>query len=121
MSEIDYQVEEKGDIYILRMNGTINTQTLPKYREIVDNLMKELDVVHKDHLKFIVDYGGIDDVDSSAVANILDRLKNSVRSDHKVVFINVPQKFKSLVDIFKMGDSIKMYDSQKDAEEYLSS
>lgn len=121
MSEIGYKVEEKGDTYILRMSGTINAQTLPQYRDIVDGLMVKFDVAHRDHLKFIMDYSGIDDVDSSTLANILDRLKNDVKSDHKVVFVNVPEKFKSLLTLFKMEDAIEVYDSQEEAEEALSS
>lgn len=120
MSEIKHKVEKKGDIYIFRMSGAINAQTLPQYREVIDNLIKEIDAAHKSNLKFIMDYGGIDDVDSSALANIVDRLKNDVRCDHKVMFINVPEKFKELLALFKLGNSIEVYDSQQEAEEALS-
>ncbi|MCK5014247.1 MAG: STAS domain-containing protein [Candidatus Omnitrophica bacterium] len=119
MSEIGHKVEKKGNIYIFRMSGTINAQTLNQYREIIDDLMKEIDVSHQNDLKFIMDYSGIDDVDSSALANIVDRLKNDVRYDHKVMFINVPEKFKDLLEIFKLKDSIEVYDSQQEAEEAL--
>jgi len=120
MSHIDYEVKEDGDIYTLRMNGAITAQTLPQYRKIVDKLMVELDVTNKDNLKFIVDYGGISEIDSAALANILDRLKNDVRSDHKVVFINVPDKFKSIVELHNMQDTIHIYGSEKEAKEALN-
>ena len=119
MSEIRHKVEKKGDIYIFRMSGTINAQTLPQYREVIDDLIKEIDAPHKSNLKFIMDYGGIDDVDSSTLANIMDRLKNDVRRDHKVMFINVPEKFRSLLALFKLEDFIEVYDSQQEAEEAL--
>ncbi|MCK5178090.1 MAG: STAS domain-containing protein [Candidatus Omnitrophica bacterium] len=119
MSEIRYEVDKKGNIYIFRMSGTINAQTLPRYREVIDNLIEEVDAEHKSDLKFIMDYGGIDDVDSSALANIVDRLTNDVRYDHKVMFINVPEKFKELLALFKMENSIEVYDSQQEAEESL--
>ncbi len=121
MSDINYKVEEKGDFLILRMEGVINAQTLPQYRGIVDSLMTKYDVANKDNLKFIMDYAAIGDVDSATLANILDRLKNDVRSDHKVAFINVPEKFKSLLTLFKVGDAIRVYDSQEEAERELSS
>ena len=120
MNDIGYKVEEDGNIYTLRMSGEITAQTLPLYRKIVDNLMKELDVENREDLKFIVDYGGISDIDSTALANILDRLKNDVRSDHKVVFINVPEKFKSIVELHKMKDAIQIYGSEEEAKEALS-
>lgn len=41
MSEIEYEVEEDGNTYILRMKGVITAQTLPEYRKIVTNLMEE--------------------------------------------------------------------------------
>lgn len=119
MSEIRYKTEKKGNVYIFRMSGVINAQTLPQYREIIDNLVSEIDASHKSDLKFIMDYGGIEDVDSSALANIVDRLKNDVRCDHKVMFINVPEKFRELLALFKMEDSIEVYDSQQEAEEAL--
>ena len=119
MSEVGYTVENEGDIYTLRMSGTINAETLPRYREIVDNLMKELNVAERDNLKFIVDYGKIDDVDSAALANILDRLKNDVRRDHKVVFINVPEKFKAILEIHKMENLVEIYASEQEAKAAL--
>ena len=119
MNDIGYKVEEDGNIYTLRMSGEITAQTLPLYRKIVDNLMKELDVENREDLKFIVDYGGISDIDSTSLANILDRLKNDVRSDHKVVFVNVPEKFKSIVELHKMENEIQIYGSEEEAKEAL--
>jgi len=120
MTNIDYNVKEDGNVYTLRMNGEITAQTLPQYRKIVDDLMVELDVQNKNDLKFIVDYGGITNIDSAALANILDRLKHDVRSDHKVVFINVPDKFKSIVELHKMNDTIQIYGSEEEAKEALN-
>jgi ABC-type transporter Mla MlaB component len=94
---------------------------LPQYREVIDSLMSEIDAPHKSDLKFIMDYGGIEDVDSAALANIVDRMKNDVRCDHKVMFINVPDKFRDLLALFKMESSIEVYDSQQEAEEALGS
>ena len=119
MSNMSYEIVEDGNTYTLRMIGEITAQTLPQYRKIVDDLMVELDVVNKTDLKFIVDYGGITAVDSSALANILDRLKHDVRSDHKVVFIKVPDKFKSIVELHKMEDKIKIYESEEEAKEAM--
>ena len=119
MSNMSYEIVEDGNTYTLRMIGEITAQTLPQYRKIFDDLMVELDVVNKTDLTFIVDYGGITAVDSSALANILDRLKHDVRSDHKVVFINVPDKFKSIVELHKMEDKIKIYESEEEAKEAM--
>jgi len=119
MNDIGYKVEEDGNIYTLRMSGEITAHTLPQYRKIVDDLMIELDVNNRDGLKFIVDYGGISNIDSTALANILDRLKNDVRSDHVVVFVNVPEKFKSIVELHHMEDAIKIYGSEQEAKEAL--
>lgn len=81
MDEIKSKVEKKGDAYIFRMSGAINAQTLPRYREVIDQL--------------------------------------DVRCDHKVMFINVPEKFKEFLAIFKLEDSIAVYDSQEEAEKSL--
>ena len=86
---------------------------------VIDNLIKEIDAPHQNDLVFMMDYGNIEDVDSSALANIIDRLKNDVRCDHRVLFINVPEKFKDLLELFKLQDSIEVYDSQEDAEKAL--
>jgi len=120
MSDFNYEVEEDGNIYILRVKGVINAQTLPEYRKMVDDLMVELDIANKENCKFIMDYSGISDVDSTALANILDRLNSDVREDHKVVFINVPDKFQSIVELHKMEDKIHIYGSEKEARKALS-
>jgi anti-anti-sigma factor len=121
MGKISYTVEQKGNVYIFRMRGTINAQTLPEYRKVIDDLMAKMDIPHKDSITFIMDYGGIDDVDSSALANIIDRITNDVRCDHRVMFINVPEKFKELVALFKIGDTIEIYNTQEEAEKALKS
>jgi len=120
MDDIGYKIEEDGSIYTLRMSGAITAHTLPLYRKIVDDLMKELDVANREGLKFIVDYGGISDIDSTALANILDRLKNDVRNDATVVFINVPEKFKSIVELHHMEKEIRIYESEDEAKEALN-
>ena len=74
--------------------------------------MEELDTKNKNNLNFIVDYGGIEDSDSSALANILDRLRDDIRSGHKTVFINVPEKFKFIVEIHNKEEVIHIYDSE---------
>ena len=81
--------------------------------------MLELDGKNKARLKFIVDYGGISENDKKALANILDRLKNDVRSDAEVVFINVPEKFKSIVELHHMEDAIQIYGSEQEAKTAL--
>jgi len=120
VNDIGYKVEEDGNIYTLRMSGEITAQTLPLYRKIVDELMEKLDVNNRAGLKFIVDYGAISNIDSTALANILDRLKNDVRSDATVVFINVPDKFKSIVELHNMKDAIQIYESEEEAKEALN-
>lgn len=120
MGEINYKVDVDGHTYTLHMAGDITAQTLPQYRDVIDRLMKELDVPNKDNLNFIMDYGGIGEIDSSALANILDRLKHDVRSDHNVVFVNVPDKFKSIVELHNMQDTVRIYESEEEAKKALS-
>lgn len=119
MSDMDLQLEEDGNVYVLRMTGALTAETLPLYRKRMDALMKEHNVSSKDNLNFIVDYGKVTEVDSATVANILERLDSVVRQDHKVCFVNVPEKFKNLVTLLKVDGSIQMYDSEQQAREAL--
>ena len=118
---ISFKIDKKDNVYIIRMSGAITADTLPEYRHTVEDMMKDLDVENRENLNFIVDYQGITDVDSTAVANVVDRLKNAVRDDHKVVFINVPEKFQSLVEVLKVEDAIQIFPSEDEAMAYLSS
>lgn len=115
MNKISIESHRTGNTYVIYVSGIINAETLGDYRNYVDRMMKELDVENKNKVNFVVDYGGVEDVDAATIANILDRLENDVRSDHVVVFSSVPDKFREMVKIHKTEKTIIIYENEKEA------
>ena len=109
--KISLESEHHGKNYIIHVSGVITAETLEDYRKYMDILIDKLDVADKADINFILDYSGVTDVDSSTLANILDRLKNDVRADHEVAFVNVNDEFRDLVTIHKLDDKIRIFET----------
>ena len=105
-------VKEEGTLIIVRISGDINQHTLPESRAMIDKMVEEHRINERDHLSIIVDYENVSDVDSAAIANILDRLDENKKQHHRVAFINVPDEFVQLLEIYKLEDTIMVFDNE---------
>lgn len=111
--------KEKGDLIIIQMGGDLIASTLPQSREMVDELIEKHEIKKRTHLKILVDYEQVTDVDSATIANILDRINEHKKNYHTIAFVNVSEEFKSIIEIHKLEDEIRIFDSREEAIEAL--
>lgn len=111
----NFIAQENGNLIIVRMNGDINAQTLPESRKMIDELVKLHHIYERENLCILIDYENVTNVDSAAIANILERLQEHHDHYHRIAFINVPDEFVKLLEIYKLQDTISVFDSEKKA------
>ncbi|MCA9408638.1 MAG: STAS domain-containing protein [Candidatus Omnitrophica bacterium] len=107
--------KEEGDLITVSMGGALNSATLPISRQLVDEIIKSHNIYQRTNLKILVDYKDVTDVDSSTIANILERLTEHQKHNHKIAFINVSEEFKTIVQLHKLEKEIPVFDSKQKA------
>lgn len=103
---------EEGNLIIVRLNGDINQHTMHESRKMIDEMMRLHQVNERDNLSIVVDYQNVNDVDSSTIANILERIEQNSKHYHKLAFINVPEDFLKLLEIYKLQEKILVFESE---------
>jgi len=120
MSEVKFNVKEDGEFLILYVKGELNAQTVPEARKEIDRLIEEFDIPNVSGLKIIVDYSGVTDLDSASVGNTLERIELVMQYQHRIAFINVPEKFKHIIELHHLEDRVKICKNLAGAKNALS-
>ena len=107
--------KEKGNLIVIRLGGAINASTMPEARQLVDDIISSHKIYQRQNLRILVDYKNVTDIDTSTVANILERLTENEKHQHTIAFVNFPEKLKIILDIHSLQDRITIYDSEKEA------
>jgi phospholipid transport system transporter-binding protein len=82
----------------LRITGSI---TIHNVVEVVEQGIALFDQGGK-----TIDLSQVQDVDSSAVSMLLEWQRESVRRKHRITFVNVPEKLKSLLRLYNLFELI---------------
>lgn len=111
--------KEVGNLIIVRLNGDINQHTMHESRKMIDEMMRLHQVNERDNLSILVDYENVNDIDSSTIANILERIEQNSKHYHRLAFINVPDEFIKLLEIYKLQDKIQVFKTEAEAVKAL--
>lgn len=95
-------------VRILRFQGDINRNTIPKILEFGDKMYKAGLPVKN----IIIDGAKITDIDSATVAAIFVELQ---KKDRKIGLINVPAELRSYLEIFHQENKLQIYKSEEEA------
>lgn len=107
--------KEENDLIYIQVCGDINQHTLPESRKLIDEIIRRHKINSRDCLKILVDYNLVGDVDSSTIANIVDRLDSNRERQHRVAFINIPEEFQHLIEIYKLEEKIQVFANKDEA------
>lgn len=106
------QMEEKNGIAVFELEGDIDINTSPEVKKSFDGIIK----AKKN--KLVINLQGVNYVDSSGLATLVEILKNLRSYGGKLKLINLSSKVKGLFEITKLD---KLFDIRSDEEEALSS
>ncbi len=106
---------EEGNFISIEVSGDINQQTLPESRRLLDEIIRRHEIGRRPDLRILVDYERVGDVDSATIANIVERLDTNSALNHRVAFINIPEEFRNLIEIYKLQEKILVYATKEEA------
>ena len=106
------KVDEKNGISIFRMEGDIDINTSPGMKKSFDKAISE----KKDRI--IINLKGVEYVDSSGLATLVEILKNLRGYGGKLKLTNLSPKVMGLFEITKLN---KLFDIIGEEEDALSS
>lgn len=107
--------KEEGNLIYIQISGDINQQTFPESRRLLDEIVRLHRINERDNLRILVDYKLVKDVDSSTLANIIERLDRNQSRNHRAAFINIPKEFQQLLEIYKLQEKILVFASKEEA------
>lgn len=56
----------------------------------------------------VVDLAGVGQVDSLAVAHLLELVRNAQFNNHRILFANLPERLTKLVRLYEMGEHFQV-------------
>ena len=109
--------EEVRNVRILRFKGSIDSTILPDILKMKKQMEKHGDINNNNVL---IDFKKITHVDTAAIAALLIELSELKKHDRKLGLINVTEKVKNMLNIFKADKLFFIFDSEEAALESLS-
>jgi anti-sigma B factor antagonist len=106
---MEINVQEQGGISILRVVGDIDVNTSPEVKASFDGLVK----AKKE--KVVVNLKGVNYVDSSGLATLVEVFKNMRAYDGKLKLTNLSSKVMGLFEITKLNNLFDIFTEEADA------
>ena len=88
---------------VLALSGELSFDTIPKVLEESAAYAARTDLPDR----LTIDFAGITDVDSSAVALLLDWRRMAVKRGKTLVFVNLPANLIALADLYGVAELIQ--------------
>jgi len=108
---VNISIENKDEISIVRVNGEITFSTSGDLRK------KLLELVDKGSKKIILNIGGVDYIDSSGMATMVEILQKVKSKSGHLVLCKVKDKVKDILEMVKLKDLFEMFDTEEEAIE----
>ncbi len=109
---MNLKFENKGETMVCRIDGDVDINTSPSIKKLFDKALA------KKAAKMVVNLQGVNYVDSSGLATLVEILKNMRQYGGKLKLSNLSPKIKSLFDITKLD---KLFEIASDEEEAIAS
>ena len=106
------RIDELKKVSIVRLKGRIDQTTIP----VIDSRIKE-NRKHGSKIdkNVVLDFAKVEHVDSATIAFHLIGLKEYQAKGFKVGFINIPNEWRVLLEMFKENDAFKVFASEDEA------
>ncbi len=106
------KIEDHGSYFTLRFKGDFGIAAIEKNRPIMDKVIKKHQLFSKHAL---CDLEKVTQVDTATVAGAITRLAEMNKNKKKLIFFNVPQSLKNIIDISKVGNLFSIYETEQAA------
>ena len=94
---------EADNELIVKLDGDLDHHGADLAREEIDSLLREHNIV-----KLIMDFKGLDFIDSSGIGFVIGRYKNIRKKDGTVEIVNSSKKVRKILDMSGIGKIIRI-------------
>ena len=94
---------EKENIHYVRVEGGLNLQSSPALRSVLRN------VIQQKPEKLVVDLDGVDSMDSSGVATLLEYFQQSRTFRGGVVLCNLRESVRALLEMTRVNEILPIF------------
>jgi anti-anti-sigma factor len=118
-SELPAFIEKVDDfphLKIIRLKGRIDRTALPEMKKLMTRVKKNPGSLHK---SILLDLKNVSHLDTVGIAELIKVLSELRQKKRELGLVNVPDKFKSLLEILKVHDLFHVFSSQKQAFEKI--
>ncbi|MCX5715604.1 MAG: STAS domain-containing protein, partial [Candidatus Omnitrophica bacterium] len=98
-----------GDVTVCYLSGEININTSPDLRKVFD------DITSKKTGKVVLELTGVNYIDSSGLATLIEVLRRMKKYDGKLRLCSLSEKIRSLFEITKLTKLFDMFGTEAEA------
>ena len=101
--------KEENGITILTLTGEIDLQHSPELRKVLQEKIK------KSCHALIIDFGGVDYIDSSGLATLVEYRRDSRKYNGELALINLTTRVRTIFDLVRLNEIISIYPTLAEA------
>ncbi len=105
-------VDDYPHLKIVRLKGRLDISTIQDVQAFLQNTKKKEGRVNK---SVLLDLKYVADVDSAAIAGFIKVLSKLKQRNFKLGLMNIPESFKSMLQILKLENVFVIFESEKKA------
>jgi len=109
-------IHDYHNIHIVRLRGAIDMSTISEINEFRQAAREKLGLLHMD---MVLNFKNVSHVDSATCAELVKVQSELGREKHRLILVDVPREFKSLLEISRVSDLFSIYKSEKKALKQL--
>jgi anti-sigma B factor antagonist len=106
---MDIQSSSHGEVTLLALSGEIDLHTSPKLREALQGLLKEKTA------RLLVDLAEVSYMDSSALATLIEYLRDSSSYAGKLALCNLQPRVKVVFELVRLNELFRIFPTREEA------
>jgi anti-anti-sigma factor len=105
-------MEDYPHLKMIRLKGNLDKTTIGEMRYFRDKAKKHHELLNKN---ILLDFRNVEHVDSAAIAELLQILKELKQKNYKLALMYVSPTLKSMLQILNLDEVLEVFDTEKKA------
>lgn len=110
---MDTQVEEKGEVVVVRLQGRLDAASSPQLEKKINS------IIESGHFKLILNLEGVDYLSSAGMRLMLSVSKKLKQLEGKVVACNLNEEVMDVIKMAGFHQVLELYSSEEDSFNHL--
>jgi anti-anti-sigma factor len=110
---MEAQVEEKGDVVVVRVNGRLDAASSPQLEKKINS------IIDSGHFKFMLDFSGVEYLSSSGMRLMLSVSKKLKHLEGKVVACSLNDEVMEVIKMAGFHQILELYPTEEEGFSHL--